>query len=120
MLRVLNTYDETNNIELLDLAEFVNNKLLEIEQNDINTINKLQIIKRKRNLASEGKELLYTIKDNSEDFSIQLAISILLENLSDCERYIAKFSKDDLINFSKYPIAKFLNKNITEKYFETM
>jgi hypothetical protein len=109
LLVVLNAYDVSNNRELLELAKYVNNKILEYKKEDENIINKLQIIKRERTLSREEKEELYGIKNKNNNTQIQLGIAILLENKSDYERYLEQLTNEEKEIFKTYPIMN-LNK----------
>lgn len=107
-LEVLSVYDCKKDNELLELAEFIIDKILENAQEDTYVINKMQLIYRKRDLTKEEKKLLYEIKENNKDNQIQLAISILLNNKSDYERYSEKLTEEEKCLFFKYPICNLI------------
>mgnify|MGYP001110727348 CR=1 FL=1 len=65
-----------------------------------------QITKRKRALLEEEINDLYFIKENNKDILIQVAISILLENKSDFNRYFNQLTPEEQENFKEFPIYK--------------
>lgn len=109
MLEVIKAYDESNNIRFLELAEYINERILEHRDNAVDIINKMQIIKRIRALNSNEKDLIYELKEVNNDLLIQCAIAILLDNKSDYERYFLKLSKNEKNTFKEFPIYNLLD-----------
>ena len=104
LLDVRKAYDKSKDDKWLEFAKFLNEKILKFNNSPIYIINKMQIIKRSRNLDSSEKEILYEIKEKEKDNMMQCAIAILLENKSDFERYFAKLGEEDKNNFIEFPI----------------
>lgn len=102
LLELIKAYDESREHKWLEFAEYLIDKILEFSNSPSYRINKLQIIKRIRNLSKEEKDELYEIKENEKDNMIQCGIAILLENSSDFERYFNKLENKE--EFEKYPI----------------
>lgn len=108
LLELIKAYDESREHKWLEFAEYLIDKILEFSNSPSYRINKLQIIKRIRNLSQEEKDELYEIKENEKDNMIQCGIAILLENSSDFERYFNKLENKE--EFEKYPIYNLIKK----------
>ena len=108
LLELIKAYDESREHKWLEFAEYLIDKILEFINSPSYRINKLQIIKRIRNLSKEEKDELYEIKENEKDNMIQCGIAILLENSSDFERYFNKLENKE--EFEKYPIYNLIKK----------
>src|SRR5699024_5885494 len=106
ILEILKAYDEKPvRKELLVLAEYIAEIVIKFNKNDINTINKIQIIKRKRDITIEEENELYSIKEkDADDKKIQCAIAILLENKTDFSRNFNQLSEEERNDFINYPI----------------
>lgn len=109
MLELLKAYDKTKDKQWIDFAEFIINKILDSNYLDIYEINRMQIIKRKRELTESEKELLYYIRNNNIDSLVQCAIAILLENKSDFERSFSHLSEREKNIFKELPIYNLKN-----------
>lgn len=110
LLTCINVYDKSKNIKFLDLAESLNQMLLEYERTEVNEINKFQIIRRRRNFTEKEIEELLEIQNNSKNNSTFLAISILLERKKEIEYYKSKIYAEEIDIFKKYPIYNLLDK----------
>lgn len=110
MLEVLKAYDENSDDRLLDLAEYINDKIMEHRESDVDTINKMQILKRKGVLGDDEKDILYELREKNNDVMIQCAIGILLNNKSDYERYFSKLDEKQKSEFKEFPIYKLIAK----------
>ena len=108
LLELIKTYDESNNQKWLELAEYLIDKILKFSCSPLYRINKLQIIKRTRNLNQKEKDELYEIKEKEKDDMIQCGIAILLDNSSDFERHYDKL--DNKEEFEKLPIYNLINR----------
>ena len=110
-LELINSYDKTKDEDFYQAAEKIIDKLLEWEENNsVEIINRLQLIKRKRNLTNEEINILYDIKNKeNQREEIQYGISILLENKADIEYYYKQLSKEKKEQFSKLPIENLKN-----------
>ncbi len=107
ILNLLNAYDIKKVYKFLELAEYLNNKLVNLKEVDVSVlINKFQIIYRKRNLTSLEKDEIYklksTIKSNKEQGLC--AIAILLGNNYDIKYYLKKMDSIKQEEFKKFPI----------------
>ena len=105
---MIKAYDESNEQKWLEFAEYLIDKILKFSSSPVYRINKLQIIKRIRNLNQEEKDELYEIKENEKDDMIQCGIAILLDNSSDFERYFNKLENKE--EFEKFPIYNLIKK----------
>lgn len=108
LLELIKAYDESRDKRWIEFAEFLNNKILNNNKNNTYIINKLQIIKRKRELLPEEKDILYEIKEEDNDRMIQCAVAILLDNKSDYERSYSKLSETEKEQFVNFPIYNLL------------
>lgn len=111
MLEILLAYDENKDESFLELANYINSIIIkkDKEEKEINTINKLQILFRKRKLEKNEIDELYQIRDcEKNNLTIQCAIAILLNNLMDFKRYFNNLSKEEQKQFMSYPIYNLL------------
>ena len=104
MLELIKAYDQSKDDKWLEFAEYLNGKIMNNITRNANVINKYQIIKRKRTLTTDEKEVLYEIKEKETNIMIQCAISILLENKSDYERAFSKMNESEKKQFEEFPI----------------
>lgn len=114
MLNILKAYDKNNSrADLLNLAEFICEKLLINNKDVTNIINKFQIIRRRRNLTTKEKNELQDIKQKilKDDLFKQneCGIAILLGNEFDYEYYYKRMTKEERKEFDLYPISNLLN-----------
>lgn len=94
------------------MAEFVLKKLLkEDSNNSVYIINKMQLIKRKRNLTQKEKSTLNEIKENTYNNMEKYCISILLENNYDIEKYYKKLSRQEKKDLEKFPIVNLIERS---------
>jgi len=116
MLNILNAYDQdTKRKDLLDLSEYICNKLLSYDKKSISyIINKMQIIKRKRELVEEEKAEIYNIKETlkkDSDYNMfQCGIAIVLGNKTDYEYFYNQLNKTQKKDFGKFPIINLIDK----------
>ncbi len=107
LLELIKAYDKTKEQKWLEFAEFLIDKILTFSHSALYIINKLQIIKRTRKLNREEKNRLYEMKEKENDNMIQCGIAILLDNLSDFERFFDKLeNKEEFKNFPIYNLMK--------------
>lgn len=109
VLNCLRAYDKNNEEEMLKLALDVNDKLLEKSSSSINIINKLQILKRMRNLEADEIEQLISIRDKENDKKIKVGISILLESNFEADKYFNELSSEEKKEFETFPIFNLKN-----------
>lgn len=108
LLELIKAYDRSNEQKWLEFAKYLIDKIIEFSNSPSYIINKLQIIKRIRNLSQEEKDKLYEIKENEKDDMIQCGIAILLDNSSDFERHFNKLENKE--EFEKFPIYSLIKK----------
>lgn len=79
-------------------------------EDEIKTINLLQVYKRQRDLTDEEKDELYKIlENNSNNNQYMVGAYLLLGQQIQAERFFNKMSKDERNNFKEYPIYNFWN-----------
>ncbi len=115
ILNLLQAYDKTDSRnDLLELAKNLCNKLSSYQDDITNKLNKLQIIKRRRELSQSEKNELMEIRQNLMQNELinqnQCGIAILLENKFDFKYFYNKMSKEEQKEFDNFPISN-LNKN---------
>ena len=111
MLELLKAYDQNiKRIDILDLAERINNLLIQNESSVTNDLNKFQIIKRKRTLNQDERNKLIDLRNNLEkaDFFNQCGIAILLENKTDYDYYYNMLDEENKKLFDTFPIKTLL------------
>ena len=82
----------------------------DVSQNRIllHKCNKMQILKRKRELSDAEREILSELLDlDNATVSIKAGIYLLLDNIEEFNRCYANMTKDEQLSFSKYPIGRF-------------
>ena len=104
-LDMLLAYDKTESAQLFTVLKAVNSYLLRhAPQNNVNIINKMQLISRKRKLNKLEKSQLAKIQETTKDPIELLAIAILLQQANVKELY-AKLSSEQQIAFNSWPIS---------------
>lgn len=77
-------------------------------EDEIKTINLLQVYKRQRDLTDDEKDELYDIvENNSNNNQYMVGAYLLLGKQRRAERFFDKMSKEDKNEFKKYPIYHF-------------
>lgn len=117
LLKLLIAYDVSNNSEQLQAAEKLIDWIIEVDEKDseINSLNKLQILKRKRKLNDIEIEELYNMVEKSDNATeIKLGAYILLENENMAKKKFALLSTDKQAEFVMYPIYKRFGKQLLE------
>ena len=109
MLEVIKAYDMSKDKKWLYFAHYINTQIMKFSQNNSYIINKMQILKRFRELNLEEKDKLYEVRNIGNSNDMQCAIAILLDNQSDFERYFNRLSDEEKENFKKYPIYNIAN-----------
>ena len=121
MLEMLKAYDEqkNKNEELLETAEKYCDWLTENskDSSDIMTLNRLQIIRRRRQLNDSETLQLNEIRKKSAINSIKCGASILLGKMEIAQKFFEKMSENEKEAFLDYPICYFGKPNYikTEK-----
>ena len=108
-LEMLKCYDITANCEYLKICNETIEYLKNTYPNDLSIIiNYYQTIKRIRNLTTDEKEYLISIKNNEQNDIIIACVNLILDNYSDYEYYFNRLSEEDKELFSRWPICKFI------------
>ncbi len=106
MLNCISAFDQTDNVEFLKIADKINELIInDVNDMDIYTINKLQIIKRQRLLNKDEKRKLLEIEQkNPDDVNKICCINILLGYNEKFEVYYDKFTDKGKDEFQAWPI----------------
>lgn len=112
ILRLLLTYDKKPKEDMLDLAMFLCEKI--INQNyeneddkDIYKINYFQIIKRQREFNEDEYDELFKLKEKvykNGNYLLKCGIAILLEDQKDFEYYYNKLTEEEKTQIKYFPI----------------
>lgn len=111
LLEVLNAYDETRETKWLELAEMIITLIIskQKENNNIDIINKYQILRRKRKLTDKEKNELKNIYDSDDNIMVKASCAILIGNSYDFKFNFEKLNKKEKEEFPKYPIYNLFN-----------
>ena len=106
-LNLIHAYDGTKDERLLEVADYILKKLIEIlGQDDYLMINELQIKKRLSGLDETDKKTLSAIE--SDDFMLLCGKYILLDSKGEFKKYFKKLTEDEQKMFSDFPIYTLL------------
>lgn len=102
-LSLINAYDATNNLELLDLAEYQLNRIEILEKGkSYYVLNCLQIKYRKQGFQKEDRKHLLEIQP--EDYVVSFGKSVLLQQKGDADNYYKKLTDEEKEDIKDYPI----------------
>jgi hypothetical protein len=108
MLSCIHSYDSTNKIEFLSLANLINNKInegnIEEQSNAIYIINQYQIIKRQRELREEEKKILFNLKTKTSELQVLCCINILLNSFEEFKIVFDILDDTSKLRFKSWPI----------------
>lgn len=105
LMEVLAAYDMTKNEKYYDMASLLSEKLLQVSpQSDYWKINKLQILKRKRELSELEMQELENMERDTKDTKVVCAVNILLENKRKAKQVLGEMEENERDEFVRYPI----------------
>ena len=108
-VEILAAYDITRNEKYFDMAQLLSDKLLQVdENNEYGIINKLQLLKRKRELSEDEISVLEKLEENTNDSMVRSAVNILLENKHNAKKLVNQLSAEDQATFKQFPIYNLL------------
>lgn len=108
-VEILAAYDITRNEKYFDMAQLLSDKLLQVdENNEYGIINKLQLLKRKRELSEDEISVLEKLEENTNDSMVRSAVNILLENKHNAKKLVNQLSEEDQATFKQFPIYNLL------------
>lgn len=117
ILRLLLTYDKKSKEDILDLAMFLCEKI--INQNyeneddkDIYKINYFQIIKRQREFNEDEYDELFKLKEKvykKDNCMLKCGVAISLEDQKDFKYYYNKLTEEEKVDFKNFPIYNLKN-----------
>lgn len=113
MLEMLKAYDKEPNEELLDAIKQMCAWLESVSQyleSEVMLINKLQIVRRERELIFSEKQELFKIAGVSENTVYKIGAFILLNEQDEAERLLNTLSLEEKEEFMSFPIFKFYTK----------
>ena len=108
-IEILSAYDVTKDEKYYDIAKVISDRLLVVDSEaDYIKINKLQLIKRKRNLTENELQELEKIEIDTDDIKVVCATNILLENRRKAKKKLDEMSDEDKELFMTFPIYNLL------------
>lgn len=91
-----------------DFAEWIKESSDTELEDEIKTLNLLQVYKRQRELTEEEKDELHEIiENNSKNSQFMVGAYLLLDEQKQAERHFNKMKDEDKDNFRKFPIFHF-------------
>lgn len=118
MLEMLKAYDQEPNAELLDAIKQMYAWLETVKQfltDEIMLINKLQIVRRERELTFIEKQELSKVASTSEDIAYRIGAFVLLNEQDEAERLLNEMPQEEKDEFMSFPIFKFYTKSKEDK-----
>ena len=104
-VEILSAYDKIHNEIYYEVADRLMNKVLEVNsESEYGIINKMQLIKRKKELSQEQIEKLEEMEENANDLMVKCAINILLENKRMAKKLIEKLTIEEQEKLMSFPI----------------
>jgi len=109
LIEVLSAYDSIKNEKYYDLSKIISDKLLEVSpDNDYWKVNRLQILKRKRELTEQELQELEKMREQVSDLKLICAIDILLDNKRSAKKVLESMETEDKDIFISFPIYNLL------------
>jgi hypothetical protein len=109
LVELLAAYDTTKNEKYYDIVNIIADKLLETSpDNAYWKINKLQLIKRKRDLSEGELQELERIEERTNDSKVVCAVNILIDNKRKAKKELDEMAEEDKELFMTYPIYNLL------------
>ncbi len=112
MIKLLLAFDKTGGekTKLLDAAEALNNWFIVTHrfcESPLNVVNRLQILKRRRNLTEEENGILFEILDSEVTEDYKTACMLLLDNQKGADYHFKKIPDESKAFFKSLPIYHF-------------
>ena len=118
MLEMLKAYDKEPNAELLDAIKQMYAWLETTSQfltDEVMLINRLQIVRRERELTFAEKQELSKVATSSEDIAYKIGAFILLNEQDEAERLLNEMPQEEKDEFMSFPIFKYYTKSKEDK-----
>lgn len=109
ILALIIAYDINNDVDLLNLAQYIIKKILEINETLIYVkINNYQIKKRKDELNDNDRHEIERIMEETKELSTKCASAALLDRKDEARKSFESMEIDVRKVFSQYPIFKYV------------
>lgn len=108
ILNLLCAYDKKKDEEMLNCAIKTASWLYEKDPSEINFLNKMQALYRRRPLSEEEIEKILQIREATDNNEIIIGCSILLDEKHTYDYYMKKLSQERKEEFLIYPISHLL------------
>lgn len=110
ILELILAYDESKNPLLLEYADFLLDKIIELDSiKDIAFINRCQIRKRLNTLTLDEKIELNRILEKNQGEYFDISIDLILDKKEEALKKFINMPKDLQEEYKRFPIAKYLN-----------
>jgi len=111
VLELIRLFDNTDDRQALDVATQILNHLMQHDksQEDLYTINQIQIEKRRRTLSKEEVKYLVSLKAQGIPIQYQLAANILLDSFQEAAIIYDQLSDEEKQFFDAFPIRTLWN-----------
>lgn len=105
----INAFDITENIKLLDIAEYIFKKLIDNKDNSNEVIlNSIQVKKRRNKMTYDDINFLKNLARKTDNTKLFCGIYALLDEKELARKYFYYLDEEEKNNFKKYPIYKYL------------
>lgn len=110
ILELILAYDESKNPLLLEYADFLLDKIIELDSiKDIAFINRCQIRKRLNTLTLDEKIELNRILEKNQGEYFDISIDLILDKKEEALKKFINMPKELQEEYKRFPIAKYLN-----------
>ena len=109
VIALIGAFDVSNEIELLNIAELILNKMYAVDGTIVYAhINEWQIMKRKNTISDDEISKMKNMLAQYDDIEIKCAIYALLDDKESAQQYFNRMPEKDKEEFREFPIYKFV------------
>lgn len=114
MLELLKAYDTTQDLDFLEAAKqmFFWLETVQYIEEEVMTLNLLQIIRRERVLHHTEKQKLFSIVSKSKALRSRIGALILLDETAEATKLLDNLPKEERDTFISFPIYSFYKKTM--------
>lgn len=118
LLEIISVYDELpQNNEILECAIKIADWLIENKDDeDINFINYVQILKRQNKMTQEHRSKLMELRNKTNNNLLLMGISIVLDNIEDSLFYYDRLKEEEKQTIKEAPIFKLIDSDSRKKF----
>lgn len=109
VIGLIESYDKNGNKKLLDLAQYIVEKILAVNDKlEYVKLNRWQIKKRVIDLDDTDRQELIGILESTDNLQIKCGICALLDRKAEANNYLQMLSEEDREILKGFPIGKYL------------